>query len=737
MDDNLNYQNFIDNNNNQQTFISKLEENLKKATSIYKNDRFESENYIESCLANEFQKFLKALCKIICDEKYSKEIRQLAVFVIKNKILNKNFEHTRKWLQLHQNSKNEIKTCIISTLASGNQQVRRSVSNLIATIFKTEISISQEWSETIENLVSVALNEMNEDSLIESSLETLSFIVEEVCEKNPSQVLVDRTLNCLFKNIQFSVNTNKIDRLILCLSIFYRVIPFSEKNFKKEEEKTVMMSNLFMIAENILVQVYSQNFSLNSENFKKFQLLLEICLKSFIQIGVHHYICTTNYFEEFYHLSMNVMNKYTNIDNIFISEKIVLFALETLCVIGDKEIELSNLTIDVIDVSKQSYQNNTDAYSKRFFQIYSKNLIEILTRNLIHIKSNEDSDPSNSNKFQSNLADFSESFLSDWTISKACAYLLSIVVRLSDSSSLEKLLIFAETNFHSRDYLLRYSALIALCCCLDTTHKEKISNLLKCNFEEFFKTIADKSELVANTSSWLLCKISESFPYVIEKNMMCWYIPLFAQIIKEGKDEKFFRDERKFYLDDEQEENEGGIQFEILFTKEIRINICHVLINLIKFYGDKETRKNSNALSPYCMDLLHNLLQTAINECNEKNSKNKNMNLSFFSMQVCAKIIEYSSQNLQDYLEIILNKFIELLEKSNQSLNNLEKYQLEFQENLCAVIEQIFRKIIRAVKPELSNRTFNAITTSFHLRKDVYESGIFCITALSISKEYL
>ena len=70
MDDNLNNLNFMNNSNyNEQIFISKLEENLKKAASIYKNDRFESENYIEYSLANEFQNFLKELCKIICNEK--------------------------------------------------------------------------------------------------------------------------------------------------------------------------------------------------------------------------------------------------------------------------------------------------------------------------------------------------------------------------------------------------------------------------------------------------------------------------------------------------------------------------------------------------------------------------------------------------------------------------------------------------------------------------------------------
>jgi hypothetical protein len=292
-------------------------------------------------------------------------------------------------------------------------------------------------------------------------------------------------------------------------------------------------------------------------------------------------------------------------------------------------------------------------------------------------------------------------------------------------------LIFAENNFHSKDYLLRYSALLALCCCLDTTHKEKISNLLKCNFDEFFKTIADKSEIVAKTSSWLLCKISESFPYVIEKNMLCRYVPLFVKIVKEGREEKFFRDQNQDFVEEEEEDD-----FLVTFSKEIRINVCQVLINLIKFYGDKDTKKNSNAFSTYSMDLLHNFLQTALNECNEKKSKDINMDLSFFALQVCAKIIEYSSQNFQDYLEIILNKFVELMEKSNRGAMDCYKHELNFQENLCVVIEQIYRKIIRGVKCKLSQRTFNSIITSFINRKEVYESGIFCITALSTSRQY-
>ena len=68
-------------------------------------------------------------------------------------------------------------------------------------------------------------------------------------------------------------------------------------------------------------------------------------------------------------------------------------------------------------------------------------------------------------------------------------------------------------------------------------------------------------------------------------------------------------------------------------------------------------------------------------------------------------------------------------------INNLKNFLIFLSENLCLIIENIFKKIIRNVILDLSKMTYDVIINSFRIRKDVYDVGLSCLSYVMISKK--
>ena len=136
------------------------------------------------------------------------------------------------------------------------------------------------------------------------------------------------------------------------------------------------------------------------------------------------------------------------------------------------------------------------------------------------------------------------------------------------------------------------------------------------------KAINDKDQTYAYTISWILGKISEIVPSVFAKDKFIELIPLLINIINNKSD------------------NDS-----IKYSNEIRINICIVLGNLIKFYGNEEANKNSNNFKSYYKLFINNFINSS---CTEENIISR---LSFYLLRVVMNAIQFFPMNFKKVLK--------------------------------------------------------------------------------------
>ena len=295
-----------------------------------------------------------------------------------------------------------------------------------------------------------------------------------------------------------------------------------------------------------------------------------------------------------------------------------------------------------------------------------------------------------------------------WNISKAVCYILSfIVIKSSQDKILFKLLDYFSLNFNSISLNNKINSILILSCILESKNMRTVNDSIQNEILNIIKKVDDENKIYSYIISWILGKISENLPSLFPKDDLKEIIPRFINIIN----------------------NKGN------YSNEVRINICIVFGNLIKFYGDENTNNSSNELNMYYKYFINDFIESSFKE------ENIMSGLSFYLIRIIMNSIQYSSKDMQGSLEIIfsniLNKFDLVSNSIKNNKNNLKKDNLEklykLQENLCLVLNQIFNKIILNINIALCVKLYNSIIDSFLIRDGkAYESGMLCLLNLVI-----
>ena len=148
---------------------------LENALNPDLNIRKQAEDKITQLYQQDFGKFLFLLSEKLPNEQEKKQVRQMGATLIKNLIIKE--EYTDKYLNLSEQSKTEIKKNILSTLASGDVDIRKAAALTVAGICRVEIPKKQ-WLDIFELLLSTSQNENMNIQL--SSLTCLEYIYEEI-----------------------------------------------------------------------------------------------------------------------------------------------------------------------------------------------------------------------------------------------------------------------------------------------------------------------------------------------------------------------------------------------------------------------------------------------------------------------------------------------------------------------------------------------------------------------------
>ena len=664
--------------------------NLKNCLNPDNQIRKSSENFIENAKIFKLTDLLNTLFFIFSSSSNNidNNTRNIASVLYKNILSEENI-----WINLSSSLKNKIREDLYNLLETSNDENK--IKN--ACVILANILFKECENNDIKNLKLIIKKLQNEENkknnkIMISYLFTIKTFFDKFEEKRLLAIDIINSLQTiiipLIKNYK-NENGNILEekKLELALDIYILIIPFMKFSFnlnpdyvfnpvlslmdKLNWQNNLYMKNLLVINEAIN---YYHRYIINHIKIicsKLFDILYTIKEKNTSGNNINKNIIINN----------DNNNSDQNISNI------VLFYLDIICLLCDKELaDKTSLTT--------MFQNNSS-------EIYLPLLVSLL------------------DKFpEFNIENES------WNISKAVCYIISFIVSISSQDEiLFKLLNYFSSNFNSISYNKKINAILILSCILDSKDAEIIQDSLQNEILNIIQKIDDEDKIYSYLISWILGKISEALPSLFERDELNKIIPKFINIIN-NKGEK-----------DDQNKNTKNEIVTINYTNEVRINICIVLGNLIKFYGDENTNKLNNEFNIYYKYIINDFIEASFKE------ENIISGLSFYLLRIIMNVIQYSSKDLQASLEFIFSNILQKFEEINTLLKNnknkIQKIYLEklykLQENLCLILNQIFNKIILKINISLCIQLYNSLINSFLNRENkAFESGMLCLLNLVI-----
>ena len=660
--------------------------NLKNCLNPDNQIRKSSENFIENAKIFKLTELLNTLFLIFSSSSNNidNNTRNMASVLYKNILGEENI-----WINLSSSLKNKIREDLYNLLEASNEENK--IKN--ACVILANILFKECENNDIKNLKLIIKKLQNEEykknnKIMISYLFTIKTFFDKFEEKRLLAIDIINSLQTiiipLIKNYK-NENGNILEekKLELALDIYILIIPFMKFSFNLDPDYVFKPVLDLMEKLNWECNIYMKNLLVINEAINYYHRYIInhikiICSKLF---DILNKIVEKNTKGNNTNGNIIIINNNDNISNI------VLFYLDIICLLCDKELaDKTSLTT--------MFQNNSS-------EIYLPLLVSLL------------------NKFpEFNIENES------WNISKAVCYIISFIVSISSQDEiLFKLLNYFSSNFNSISYNKKINAILILSCILDSKDAEIIQDSLQNEILNIIQKIDDEDKIYSYLISWILGKISEALPSLFERDELNKIIPKFINIIN-NKGEK-----------DDKNKNTKNEIVTINYSNEVRINICIVLGNLIKFYGDENTNKLNNEFNMYYKYIINDFIEASFKE------ENIISGLSFYLLRVIMNVIQYSSKDLQASLEFIFSNILQKFEEINTLLKNnknkIQKIYLEkfykLQENLCLILNQIFNKIILKINISLCIQLYNSLINSFLNRENkAFESGMLCLLNLVI-----
>ena len=594
-----------------------------------------------------------------------------------------------------------------------------SIKNLSSVLYKNSLIEENNWINLPflnKNKIRNDLYDIIEEETDENKIKYINIIIANIsyieCKKNDTKML-----KYIIKKI---VNNTKEKNIKNVITYLYIMKTF----FEKFEEEKLIPIDIINDLQKVIMPII-KNFQVCGS--KNEEYVFELALDNYILILPFLKFSFTMETDYIFKPIIDSLTKLNNENIIYL--KILMVINDTINYyhryIVNHIKTICNLIFDIFDKfikSKSQNQNNNNIIIENDNELIENIYLcylDILS--LICDKEIEDKTSltnflvTNSSKYIPillSLLDIFPQFVLDnesWNISKGICYIISFIINSSqnDYNILFNLLNYSGKKYNSISENEKINSLLILSCCLESKNLKLLNENIEPEIFNLIKKIDDKNKNYSYTITWILGKISETIPSVFTKDKFNDLIPILINIIND----------------------------KIKYSFEIRINICIVLGNLIKFYGDEDPKKASNYFQSYYKLFINNFIESS---CTEENIIS---GLSFYLLRVVMNAIQFCSNDLQDSLEIIFNSLLNKLDNITNIIannkNKMNKEQIDklykTQENLCLVINQIFNKIIRKINTILIKKLYEVIINSFLNRDAVpYESGMLCLLNLVI-----
>ena len=374
------------------------------------------------------------------------------------------------------------------------------------------------------------------------------------------------------------------------------------------------------------------------------------------------------------------------------NEKLALLGLEIICCIGAEEsTRLSQLTVTLRQTRSGLVLSDDHKVSKGYFNTFTDALQKYIINNVSVPENDEDEN--------------------EWTVSKACLYILSLMMK---TISQESILMFI-TNLQAQiDKSLinteeRCKCWLLLSSCLNSNFKKDIADVINNKLNYILKDIEETSDAkVRKCASFLLKRITKSLAKIFDNQKL----PVVVNyLIRASKGKETF----------------------------VVGNVCQTLQNLIKSFGDRETLKNTNQISPLFSTILIGLYSTS--EIELLFSKEEGDKISLSRLMTIKTLIEYSSHDCQDKVYEVLVQYLKEIEFTHSKFNDLVARGVDgdliytFQEYYYTLLQALFKKYKKQINVTLCKNIWSLTEMIFTHRKSVFGEANLAMNALALNMQ--
>ena len=653
-----------------------IDQLLLQAQGADQNLRNQAMNAINNLAQSNLSSFLTILGTVLSDESKDSPIRQLSAILIKNSLLYTE-AFRQKWkTQLSKEEKDKIKLLVLSTLASSKKEIRTITSTVISSICKIDSPITETWPDLLNSLTANTFNENINLKL--SAIEALGFVCEELNAKTIDTANVDKIMDALIKNLIQVENGKEV--VLQILKALYFSIHLAQKNFQNKTERQIIMNAIFQIGDK-----YSEDEDVIEKIAMLFIEMLSIS---------SYYDYIEDFFPQIMKFSFGIFEKYKESN-----DKLALFGLEIICCIGDEEVSRTNN--DYISLIRIGNEVTLDKKSKGYFAKISTDLQNLIEKN-VKISEEDEEDV--------------------WNISKACLYILNLMVQITDSQTIGKfyenlskeiknnsLSIINNTNSNSQANLAilnnRAKIWLLLGRCITKANRAEIAKIINSNVSIIFQDINQTISLpLKKSASFVILRTTKEIPKIFDSNRLGKIIELLSSEIKKSNDNLYMA------------------------------NLCHSLQNIIKCFGDYETNKSSCALSPYFETILENLFVGAEQDIKNYKSQSKTTLSRFMTI---GTLIEYSSHDKQVQINQIIKRFLIEIESTQNHIEVMLKAGIDketifqIQDYYYSLLQKLFIKYKSKIELDFAQKIWQLTEALFKYRQTVFDQANMAMAALA------
>ena len=626
---------------------------------------------ISSLAENNLSSFLIEMGKRLSDETKDSKIRVLSAILIKNSLLHTE-KYRQKWkTEISKEEKDKIKLLVLSTLASSKKEIRTIASTVISSISKIDTPITETWPELLPSLTNNAFNEDINMKL--SAIEALGYVCEELNLKSIDSSNVDKIMNALIQNLIKAENNKQV--IIQVLKALYYAIRLAQKNFENNNERKIIMNAIFQIGD---------KYSEDEDIIEKIGLLF---IKMLSKSSYYDYI--EDFFMQIMKFSFGIIEKYKQSN-----DRLALFGLEIICSIGDEEVSRTNYEyINLTKIGEETY--TIDKKSKGYFSKISADLQKLIEKNVKLPDDDEDEDA--------------------WNISNACLNILNLMIQIIDSKDISKFyenlskeLKSNSTNNNQNDINQlnnRAKIWLLLGSCITKVNNIEISKILNANLNLIFSDILQNVSLhLKKAAAFVILYATKEIPRLFANSRLGRLIELLTGEIKNSNDN--------------------------IYTG----NLLRSLQNIIRFFGDLETNKSSNDISPYFEIIFDNLFIGAEQNIKNYKSRAKTTLSRFVTM---GTLIEYSSHDKQVQISEIIKQFLIQIESTQNNIQNMlnagidKETIFQIQEHYFSLLQKSFNKYKSKIDLNFAEKIWQLTEALFKYRQTVFDAANVAMAALA------